>query len=585
MSSTYDYLGPYKKTGPSSYELGPISITAKALSGFSGGGGYSNWGLNDGPRRGTSEGSGKLSPLTPYIWDDLMHEHQLNQSSIDDEYAGIFNKVTETTNREIEKAKQDAKEGHQLSPVAMVKKDQEITFKLIQAKEAEYRSKIESAHSLYGQNPFFLMKELPFKKVMDGMNQTPPDILGAYNAIDLAYRSALELKRLSLTNDVLAKQLEDLAKKSSLAELGSQPDQGSLTSFLADRLSTVNLEKDIHLQRLPFFLQEKIVTATGSAEGFTHVQSLVSYKATIDNMITDEQSAIGSYAAANPNISSPLSKPELEALKNLVGLQANTNLGKRWQDYHVSLLHSETVRHLTETTSAFGKLITRAQEAETLQAQARLAVETEAKRVADEQIRVAEAIRIANTFRAPGPASAVTPLFMTSVGTVAVIEAAAVTLQAAIGSAIATLTSLAAGTASGLLVGVSALVYSPKLANGELPESYAFSTPLSDLTPEHRQDLPAIAAAGGTVDLPVRVSSKTAADGRSEVFVAKTDGVTVPSKVRVVTATYNAEQNVYSVTTADVPPRTLTWTPIVNPGNSSTTSPAEQPVLPVYTEF
>lgn len=241
MSSTYDYLGPYKKTGPSSYELGPISITAKALSGFSGGGGYSNWGLNDGPRRGTSEGSGKLSPLTPYIWDDLMHEHQLNQSSIDDEYAGIFNKVTETTNREIEKAKQDAKEGHQLSPVAMVKKDQEITFKLIQAKEAEYRSKIESAHSLYGQNPFFLMKELPFKKVMDGMNQTPPDILGAYNAIDLAYRSALELKRLSLTNDVLAKQLEDLAKKSSLAELGSQPDQGSLTSFLADRLSTVNV--------------------------------------------------------------------------------------------------------------------------------------------------------------------------------------------------------------------------------------------------------------------------------------------------------------------------------------------------------
>lgn len=230
---------------------------------------------------------------------------------------------------------------------------------------------------------------------------------------------------------------------------------------------------------------------------------------------------------------------------------------------------------------------------------ARVAAEAEAKRIADEaaaaeaariaaeaaeQARLAaEAIRVANTFRAPGPASAAAPFVITSAGTIAVIEAAAVTLQTAIRSAIAALTSLAAGTASGLLVGVSALIYSPKLANGELPERYTFSTPVSDLTPELSQDLPAIAAAGGTVDLPVRLSSKTAADGQSEVIVVKTDGVTIPSKVRVVAATYNAEQNLYSVTTGDAPPRTLTWTPIVDPGNSSTTLPAEQPAPPVYT--
>jgi hypothetical protein len=145
------------------------------------------------------------------------------------------------------------------------------------------------------------------------------------------------------------------------------------------------------------------------------------------------------------------------------------------------------------------------------------------------------------------------------------------------------LSGLVAGTASGLLVGVSALVYSPKLANGELPERYAFSTPLSDLAPGLKDDLSTIAAANGNVDLPVRISSKTAADGQSEVFVALADGITVPSKVRVVAATFNAQQNVYSVTTEDVPPRTLTWTPIVDPGSSSTTSPAEQPVPTVYT--
>ena len=145
------------------------------------------------------------------------------------------------------------------------------------------------------------------------------------------------------------------------------------------------------------------------------------------------------------------------------------------------------------------------------------------------------------------------------------------------------MSGLFAGTASGFLVGVSALVYSPKLANGELPERYAFSTPLSDLEPGLKDDLSTIAAANGNVDLPVRISSKTAADGQSEVFVALADGITVPSKVRVVAATFNAQLNVYSVTTEDVPPRTLTWTPIVDPGNSSTTSPAEQPVPTVYT--
>ncbi|WP_330911112.1 S-type pyocin domain-containing protein [Pseudomonas sp. GXZC] len=197
--------------------------------------------------------------------------------------------------------------------------------------------------------------------------------------------------------------------------------------------------------------------------------------------------------------------------------------------------------------------------------------------------QAAEAVRASNRFRTLGPASATGPVVITAAGTVNVIEAAAVTLQAAIRSAIAELTSLLAGTASGLLVGVSALIYSPKLANGELPERYTFSTPLSDLEPGQNHDLSAIASAGGTVNLPVRLNSKTAADGQSEIIVVMTDGTTIPSSVRVVVANYDAAQNVYSVTTGDTPPRNLTWTPIFNPGNNSTTLPAEQPALPVYT--
>jgi len=215
--------------------------------------------------------------------------------------------------------------------------------------------------------------------------------------------------------------------------------------------------------------------------------------------------------------------------------------------------------------------------------QARIAAEAEAQRLAAEQARqLEEAIRSANTFHASGPLSSTGPVVLTSAGNIAAIETA-LTLQAAIRSAIAALTSFVASTAAGLFVGVSALIYSPKLANGELPGRYALSIPLADLAPDQGQDLSAIAAAGGSVVLPVRISSKSTAEDLSEVFVALTDGVSVPANVRVVTATFNSEQNVYSVQTTDTPPRTLTWTPIVNPGNSSTTSPAELPAPPVYT--
>lgn len=67
------------------------------------------------------------------------------------------------------------------------------------------------------------------------------------------------------------------------------------------------------------------------------------------------------------------------------------------------------------------------------------------------------------------------------------------------------------------------------------------------------------------------------------MFVAKTDvSAGVPNKVRVVAAIYDPDQNVFSVTTGHVPPRTLTWTPVVNPGNSSTSLPGKQVVIPVY---
>lgn len=619
MSDIGSYLGPHRQTGPGKYELAPIPVRETAPSRLGQGGFFSgSWGLNEGPHRGTGQGSGKLDPLTPFIWDDLMHEQQNAQAYIDLEYAGIFSNIVASANGEAEQARQAATVG--LSPIQKVKADQEITLQVIHSTLLAYQANAEGAYSLYGHNPFFLMKDLSFKRIRESLETPVPDVSVAYAAIDRAYRSAMELRRLSWVMAIIANQLPELAARRNQVEDASQPTRDAQQMLAAERLSVVNLETNIRFHFLPGFLVERVAAAAGSTGGSLS-QTLANYKIAADNISAAEQAAVQPYAIANPAINSPLSKPELEALKNLVDLQATTDLGARWQDYHASLLHSESARHMAAAAQAFAGLIARAQEAERLQEQiriaqqqeawqlqeqariaaeaearrvaeeqahireqVRIAAEAEARRLADEQARIAaEATRSAHTFRAPGAASATGPLFMNSVGVVTIAETASASLQAAVRSAIAAVHSLAASVGAGAMVGVSALVYSAKLGNGELPDRYAFSAPLSDIAPDFASDLHAIAAAGGTVDLPYRFSSKTDANGQSEVFVVRTNGQNVPSSVRVVAASYDVDRNAYTATTADVPPRTLTWTPIVNPGNNSTTSPAGQPDSPAYT--
>ncbi|WP_053149193.1 S-type pyocin domain-containing protein [Pseudomonas sp. P97.38] len=209
--------------------------------------------------------------------------------------------------------------------------------------------------------------------------------------------------------------------------------------------------------------------------------------------------------------------------------------------------------------------------------EARKAAEAEILRVAQAQALTGRAYPI------PGTAAAVGPVFTLVGSSLAISPETTLAIQAALRAAVAmaieSLTAIAAPT----LAGFAALLYSPKLANGELPERYAFSTPLSELAPTQHHDFQAIAAADGTIDLPVRLTSQAAADGRSEILVISTDGVTHPSKVRVVPVSYNAQQNLYTATTEETSPRTLAWTPIIQPGNSSTTLPVELPDPPVYT--
>ncbi|UZE87386.1 S-type pyocin domain-containing protein [Pseudomonas viciae] len=238
-----------------------------------------------------------------------------------------------------------------------------------------------------------------------------------------------------------------------------------------------------------------------------------------------------------------------------------------------------------------------AAEAQRLAAAAKAAAQAEAKRLAAEEARKAteaeirrtaevQALRQAlsgRTFPMLGAAAGAGPVFATAGSTLATSPATTLAIQAALRTAVTMAVESLTAVAAPTLAGFAALLYSPKLANGELPERYTFSTPLSELAPTQHHDLHAIAAAGGTVDLPVRLTSQAAADGQSEILVINTDGVTHPSKVRVLPVTYNAQQNLYTATTEETPPRTLTWTPVVQPGNSFTALPAEPPAPPAYT--
>ena len=215
---------------------------------------------------------------------------------------------------------------------------------------------------------------------------------------------------------------------------------------------------------------------------------------------------------------------------------------------------------------------------------ARIAAEkakAEAARIAQEALVNAQAIQAANTFRASGAVAVNAPLLVTAAGVVT-STLSTLSLKAAIDSAIVAMSEFAGAVASGLGVGIAALLYSPRLGNGELPARFAFQVPLSTLPVSPGVDLHSVAKTAGAVDMPFRLTSRTDADANSEIILVKTEGQTTPSKVRVIAATYDAQQKIYSATTADTPPRTLIWTPAVTPDNSSAALPAEQQQPPIY---
>ncbi|WP_408599768.1 S-type pyocin domain-containing protein [Pseudomonas sp. PLMAX] len=232
--------------------------------------------------------------------------------------------------------------------------------------------------------------------------------------------------------------------------------------------------------------------------------------------------------------------------------------------------------------------------------QARLEAEAEVKRQAEqlrlenqrqaeeqalrEAMAALDAAKEVRSFPVSGAAAASGPVFTVAAGTLAVDAVTQLAIKTALRSAAATaITALAAaiGTASGvvIVVGVAALVY---YALRDNKEPYALSVPLSDLTTYDADELHAIALANGEIELPVTVGAKTV-DDATEYSVVATNGNTVPRKVPVRLAIYDQVLKIYRTETPDAQSPGMTWTPIVRPGDTSTTLPVKEPDVAPYT--
>ncbi|WP_232915986.1 S-type pyocin domain-containing protein [Pseudomonas syringae] len=121
-------------------------------------------------------------------------------------------------------------------------------------------------------------------------------------------------------------------------------------------------------------------------------------------------------------------------------------------------------------------------------------------------------------------------------------------------------------------------MYPQPLGDAELPPA-VIATPLSQLNLPPHIDLHYLASVKGTLDVPHRLTSDEA--GTSAARWVATDGVKVGTKVRVRTFTYNAQNNSYEFIRDGESTPALIWTPIARPADSSTSSPAGPPALPV----
>lgn len=557
----------------------PTGAELRFIGGGGGGPGAGGWGLSDGYPRGTSPTKNGIARVisTRRV---LTEEFQIIEKDYSEKYAHEVSQLPETITALKAQIKAEANSTN--GATSTLSTEQQILSSRISQIRDGYLQILPDANNYFGVPAFYKRGDSMMSRFLD------PGFFAAKTGEELGVEWSTRLQRSwegtyrlhieAQKHQALADELEGLARQVDQEELNHQPP--NLVEVIARRTAQIHAERQIHFDCLPNVLQHEL-GQTVIDDALTLVQTFSAYLATAAALVQAKQSQIPLYHNQNPRINAPLSKPQLEGLLHLVDEQRLRRAGPRWQEYHLALALTESIRFLGVYAGATQHLMQRAAEVENLQGQ--LAAQEEAARQQAEAERLAadaerqrlEALRRSisyiNEARPAGLTPAVIPIGATSF---AVAEAAYSALGETITAAIA---RLVATTIPSLAVGTLAMAWPSTLGNSE--RRYLISTPLASLTPPGGPDLATLAASSTSIDLPYLLAGSEHENGMDLYVVA--GGKPVPVRA----ATFDTERQVYSLA-LDNPQRILTWTPASAPGGedgSSTSLPPAPPGTVVYT--
>ncbi|RAS24012.1 MULTISPECIES: S-type pyocin domain-containing protein [unclassified Pseudomonas] len=531
--------------------------------------GYGGWGLDAGRPRGT----GGPSPFAQEKgWRTVFGEEFTAVNNIyAEQYAPALEQLPAQISAERAAIEQQAIAEAAGQPVQHLELRQKLATTSLQQRRAEYLQIAPVAISFYGAIPFYKRYD-SFATRLNDDGAFPMGTSGeawgrqvweTFNAsVDAAYRLHIAAQ----TFQALAVDLPEMARQVDEAEI-AQPAV-DLPKAIERRYGQILHEQQICFDCLPSFLQHQVAQSTPTQETDTLIQRFSAYINTANVLITAKQAEIPAFSDSNPNIVSPLSKPQTEALQDLVDEQATRRAGVLWADYHRALALTESIRYLQQFSASMANLTQRAMEMEQLQA--RIAAEhATAEEAARQQAEAArQRISYINDTHSAVSATTVIPIGLATFAA----DVASVAIREAIIAAVGRL----ATTAAPLAVAILSAAWPATLGNSE--RRYLISTPLSSLSPPDGPDLAALALSSASVDLPYLLAGSEDANDISLYVVP--GGKAVPVRA----ATFDAERQVYSLALEN-PQRILTWTPASPPGGgegSSTSLPPAPPGTIVY---
>ncbi|MGE8180939.1 S-type pyocin domain-containing protein [Pseudomonas mandelii] len=466
-----------------------------------------------------------------------------------------------------------------LPPAQSIIRELDVRNRLTARKTAEFHNKTAIAHSFYGGDPFNRHINEFMKKATTIEKRPTPDG-AAMQALFQSLRAAHDARLLAQGLELLRQQNVNVQNFLSAVQANEQAQRAAAELLRVNEEAAIRAREQQRLAALENAQQVAAEQARLEAKAQAQAQE----QARIAELNTALAEAEANAKAAAHHFAAEQARLQAEMEQQIEQIQRQLETERQRLEDRLKVIDSATAvaqRHVQRVNLIVQQLKERqAQERE--RQQGRLTAEDETRRKL-EQARLSgseetEARWQSPTFANVGSTAAFGPAFTGTTGTIGNSPATSLALKTALRTAVSAVTATLATAAAPVLVGFAALFAPSRLGNGDL---FSVSVPLSELSPVPTAHLYEQAVAGGTIDLPVTLGSKSIGH-RVEIVVVTTDGVTVPASVPVNLAHFDAGKNVYvsGSTVANGP--VITWTPLVEPINPSTDLPLTETDLPIY---